>query len=355
MELVNYLRAGNTVEDLKNKLHMKIRYDSEYPQLVLFHYDQIKSPKLHPIIKVSRGIILDSSDNWKIISYPYGRFFNYKEDGAAEIDIETMIVQEKLDGSILTLYNYQDQWRVSTSGITNAEGRTKSGILFYQLFDRVWEQLNYPDKSQLNKNYCYMFELCSNDNPIVIQHPQDRLILHGVRDITTLCELDPTEIRVQHGFEGPVTFTAADLEELNDCVDKYENIEGFVIVDGMFNRIKMKTSKYLNLHHTATARPGINLYESIIKIVQKNEGDEWLAKFPQHKEIYNKINDNFQLLLNEICDVYGKLIYKNQKSYALGVRLIKHRKILFAIRREKADPEQYMRTMDAKDLIIYLI
>jgi hypothetical protein len=99
-----------------------------------------------------RGIILDANDNWNIVCYPYKKFFNYGEPNAginslnirtrrvyfnyvsyhfrfsmffilllffslvAEIDWNSAVVTEKLDGSLVTLYWYQNGWQVSSTG-----------------------------------------------------------------------------------------------------------------------------------------------------------------------------------------------------------------------------------------------
>jgi tRNA splicing ligase len=67
-------------------------------------YDQFRSPFGEPIVQECRGLILDEKENWKLVAYPYKKFFNYQEKYAAELDWKNITVYEKVDGSIATLY-----------------------------------------------------------------------------------------------------------------------------------------------------------------------------------------------------------------------------------------------------------
>jgi hypothetical protein len=93
-----YLRSGQTPEDLKEDLGINFKRHTKYPNLVSFKYNQIESPRNHPIVNECRGLILNEKDNWNVVSFPFYRFFNAEEGHAADIDWNTAVVQEKLDG-----------------------------------------------------------------------------------------------------------------------------------------------------------------------------------------------------------------------------------------------------------------
>jgi hypothetical protein len=51
--------------------------------------------------------VLDEKREWKIVVFPYEKFFNFNESFAAKLDWdEHTIVTEKSDGSLMTLYYY---------------------------------------------------------------------------------------------------------------------------------------------------------------------------------------------------------------------------------------------------------
>lgn len=119
MNLVELLQAkgieGTQELKLKHKRHKK------YENLVLFRYDQLNSSfknaavtgdlvlMIRGIVLIvdARGIVLDEKNGWKIVVFPYEKFFNFNESFAAKLDWdESTIVTEKSDGSLMTLYYY---------------------------------------------------------------------------------------------------------------------------------------------------------------------------------------------------------------------------------------------------------
>lgn len=90
----------------------------ENPNLVLFHYNQVVKD-VNPISLECRSLILDSSDNWKVVSFPFRRFFEYEdqrgEDIRKKFDWSSAKIYEKFDGSITIMYFYKGKWRVSST------------------------------------------------------------------------------------------------------------------------------------------------------------------------------------------------------------------------------------------------
>jgi len=77
--LVEFLRREG-IDAVKTKFSVATCRHKKHPHLVLFKYDQINSPFNSKVVKNCRGIILDESDDWRIVSYPYDKFFNVGKD-----------------------------------------------------------------------------------------------------------------------------------------------------------------------------------------------------------------------------------------------------------------------------------
>ncbi len=101
---------------------IKVVAHRQYPHLISLKYSQIDSPMGEKIVQQCRGIVLDRSQDWAIVSYPYDKFFNYGEGHRATVNWSTARVYEKLDGSLMTLYFYEGAWHVQSSGTPDAGG-----------------------------------------------------------------------------------------------------------------------------------------------------------------------------------------------------------------------------------------
>jgi len=157
----------NALDEIK-ALGIDYRVHPRFPNLVQFTYDQIESAsnKSHPIVCESRGLILDSMQNWNVVSHPLNRFFNYGEVGSAEIDWKSAKIFEKVDGSMLVVYWYAGSWQVSTKGTPDANCNVgEFDTTFEKLF---WKSFyNTHDAGFLIPGWTYVFELTSKYNRIV--------------------------------------------------------------------------------------------------------------------------------------------------------------------------------------------
>lgn len=62
-----------------------------------------------------RGLIVDKA-TLQPVCYPFNKFFNSVESHAAAIDWSTARVQQKVDGTLVNVFFWRDQWRFSTCG-----------------------------------------------------------------------------------------------------------------------------------------------------------------------------------------------------------------------------------------------
>ncbi len=325
---------------------IKVKRHTEYPELFLLKYDQIESDFSNPLVCQARGIIFNEQDNYRIISYSYDKFFNAGDPKAAVLDWDSVQVCEKADGSLCTLYFYKDQWHVATSGTPDASGEVNNwGITFKDLFWRTWNELGYslPDRDRLDDLLCYSFELCTKENRVIVQHKKPKILLHGVRVLNEkfgFTELPYYRNRI-HGtntYYYPGNWlqvksyplqTIEEIIESTKLLNPIEN-EGYVLVDGNFNRIKVKSPQYLALSHI---RDGWGP-KRIIEILRSYEGDEFISLFPEFKEEYYKFKTQWDSLVQELEELYLKTKdIENQKEFALAIKHHDMASALFSFRR----------------------
>ncbi len=332
MELQDYLRNWGLTR-LCNEFKIKVNRHKDFPNLVCLKYSQLESPLDNKIVQQCRGIILDEKENWQIVSYPYDKFFNYGETQAATINWDNAIVYDKLDGSLMILYYYQGKWQVQSSGTPDAIGQVHSAkFSFKYLFWEVWQQLGY--ELPTTKQHCFMFELMTPYNRIVVRQDSNKIVLHGVRNLKTLQEENPLNWAKKTGWEIVETYPLKDLKTVIDnskYLDPMES-EGYIVCDEDFNRIKIKSSEYVAVSHM---RDGFST-RKLLDIVLTNEGEEFLNYYPEWQGLYDQIQSKYETLVKEIENVYLQhQDIANQKDFALTIKHLPYAGTLFALRAGK--------------------
>ena len=334
MELQDFLRTEG-LEQLVQKYNIKVNRHHNFTNLVCLKYSQIESPLGEKIVQQSRGIILDESNNWQIVSYPYDKFFNYGECHAPRLNWETAQLYGKLDGSLMTLYFYQGEWHVQSSGMADASGEVSGfRFTFQELFWQVWQELKYS--LPMETDYCFMFELMTPYNRIVVRQNSNNLVLHGVRHLPSLQEDNPHFWGNRYDWQVVESYSLQTLNEIIDLTNKLDPMEseGYIVCDEKFNRIKVKSPQYVAISHLRT---GFST-RRMLEIVATNEGEEFLNYYPEWRDLYRQIEAKYNALVNQIELEYAK--YQGiaiQKDFALAIKHLPYSGILFALRSGKSD------------------
>lgn len=238
----------------------KITVKEEYP-FAIFNYG-IDCDFSNPIVQEARGIIINLN-NLEVVCWPFRKFGNYNENYADKIGWNTARVQDKIDGSIIKLWwnRVIGKWQFSTNGTINADMALANQMTQETFFDVIRKTDNYNEiilrLPIFNKDYTFIFELVSPETQVVIKYTKPHLYHIGTRSNISGQEMD-SDIGIEKPKEYP-------LKSLDDCVDAASELnksddghvhgvkkEGFVVVDGNWNRIKIKTPDYLMLHRMSS-------------------------------------------------------------------------------------------------------
>ena len=322
-------------------LGIKARPHPRYPNLVCFKYDQRGSPMSNPVVQQARGIILDEARGWAVVSMSFVKFFNLGEPLAVELDWETARIEEKYDGSLLSLYGYDSAWQVQSSGTADAGGkvvadvRSSGNVTFAELFWSVFERVGYkvPDPELLGR-YTFAFELMTPQNQVVVPHEAARLVLIGVRDLHTLEEQDPALWATKLGFEGARTF-ALTREGMLEAAAKLpaREGEGFVVRDAQFRRVKVKGEAYVRaalIKESFTPRRAL-------AVILAGEQSEFLVHFPEYSPLLAQLESVIGRFEGAAQAEYQRLSpLESVKEFALEAQKSSFSVVLFALRKGQA-------------------
>lgn len=326
LELMNIIKNNKNWEEiLTNKPYcLKIK---RYEGYILFKYDQINSDFSLNAVKEARGIIFREED-WKLVCFPFTKFFNVDEIYADKIDWDNCQVQEKIDGSLIKVWFDSGVWNISTNGNINAmESEIGNDLCPYDSFgDMFLNNFKYMENpsSVLNKNYTYMFEMVSPYTKIVVNYPKIDIYHIGTRD-----NLTGKELNVDIGIKKPKLFNLGTKQEVKEAAYKLPfNEEGYVVVDKDFNRVKIKSPAYVNAHRLVNNHV-INK-EKILDLIRINEQSEFLSYFPEYNKDFKDIENRFLL--------YKKTL-KGIKDSVDNINMTSKEFALFCIREFKEDKD----------------
>ncbi len=275
-----------------------------------FEYeDGEKKGELNPVLCECRGIIFDLEGN--LVSRPLAKFMNlgerFKEH--QNLDWANATVATKEDGSMIRPLWLNGSWRLATrKGITHVamqaeefvEG-SKNKVDYITLFEHCREIGATP-----------VFEWCSRQNRIVIDHPEEKLILLAIRD--NVCGdyyshqyledlLHCLALRIP--LVGCQNFSSAiSSSDFIQSIRDLKEGEGVVVTfpDGM--KVKIKSDMYVQLHRTKS------LFDSEKNIVEAflvgNIDDLYpLLTVPQKCRLDKYLND----FRNGLGDTVQELAY----------------------------------------------
>jgi hypothetical protein len=294
----------------------------------ILKYSQIDSDFNNPMVRECRGLIIDTQKMIPVC-VPFYKFGNYGEGYVPDIDWNTARVQEKVDGSLIKVWCYNGEWHVSTNGMIDAkEAMLASDIStvfsFSDLFISARAKSNL-DFSTLDPNFTYMFELVSPYNRVVVPYTETKIYHIGTRDMRTL-----KEIEIDIGVEKPKHYP---LNTLQDCLNATSrmpfNEEGYVVVDGNWNRVKIKSPAYVAAHHLKNN--GVITKSRIVAVLRQNEQDEFLSYYPEYQEAFSEVEEKINLFVSDMEGAKDELKnISNRKEFALLATKTKCPAFLFA-------------------------
>lgn len=356
--VVDFLRNGGTLNDLLTSRGILAKRHRSRPNLVLLKYNQIESPMGDPMVQECRGIVLDEADGWRVVSRAFDKFFNYGEGHAAPIDWATAQVQEKVDGSLITVYAYDGDWHAATTGTPDGCGdvhgndasgkwspRPGASLPVPESFaGYFWQTLSFYDVPLFNEvpegaGACisWMFELTGPLNRVVIPHTESKVTLLGARIIEGGKWIPLDDAKKILGGDVPIV-RSFPLQSTDDILASFQSLsplaqEGYVVCDAAFNRIKVKHPGYVALHH---AKDGMSV-RAFVDIAKSGETPEVIAAFPEMKPQLDDVKARFEALIAVTeADFSDALGAPTQKDFALAVKGRRHSAALFAMRAGKA-------------------
>jgi RNA ligase len=289
-----------------------------------FSLDSEKSHYNMTVRRECRGLIFDT-ETGNIISRPYHKFFNVGEKEETQLNkinlYEPHVVLEKLDGSMIRPIPTPEGFRLATkAGVTDVAMNAEVFIAdkpHYATFIHKCFQ----------RNITPIFEWCSRKNRIVVDYPEDQLILTGLRYIFEGSYVT-YEIMKSYAtaWNIPVVKSVDGLAVQNidlfvKQVREWDDGEGIVLRFDTGHMVKVKADDYVLRHKSKDA---INQEKNVIQTILEDAVDDLVPLLtPEDAERVKSFQNAFWVsvddLASEMADLYnaGNLMYPEKKDFAV--------------------------------------
>lgn len=337
MKVIEFIKQHGT-QALTEQLGISVKYVDD---LIVLNYNQIESPKTHPVVIECRSLILEAG-TLKVVSRSFDRFFNYGEalNVMPEIDWLRAVAYEKVDGSLIKIYNHKGHWYISTKGTAYGDSDCMGyGITFAEL---VYKALGCADDgefqilckhAELWPDFTYIYEVTSVENRVVRRYEGYKLHLLSVRANFSGLYVEHYEAKrgLAIGAERPKRIKFKSAEECLRAAQGLKNLdEGYVIYQDGVPVAKIKSPAYVAVHHIRGE--GLNP-KRIMQLVLSGEQNEYLNYFPEDENVIMPYVEAFLTLTDEIGDTYDIIkSVVDQKDFALLARPHKFQAALFQAR-----------------------
>ena len=326
LELRDFILSHDNWEELltADPYNLKISRDGDY---IMFKYNQIASDFNIPLVREARGIILDEK-NWDCACHPFNKFGNYGESYCPNIDWNTASVQEKIDGSLIKFWYYYG-WHISTNGTIDAFKAELNNVKYQNFGQLVIDAIHkiFPDEHQffklLDPNCTYMFELVSPYNRVVIPYEETKLYFLGMRDMEDGNEWNPEDSDVSYFFQVPKHYNLYSLEDVQKAASKLQwDEEGYVVCDGNFNRVKIKSPQYVMAHYARNN--SVITTDRLVQIVLDGEQEEFLTYASDYADDLHKVEDAMfdiaYMAADKMKELFSAREFETRGDYAREVK-----------------------------------
>jgi hypothetical protein len=345
LNVQEYLKS-KSLDELHTELGIEVCKHDSLP-LVILNYNQIESPKTHPVVRECRGLTLDTRD-WSIVGRAFSRFFNWGEmaDEMPLFNWSKATAFEKVDGSLILFYFFEGAWRVNTRGsfggwpIFGKEWQAKyfGKPMTFTWTDGILEALGMKSldelKAVLDPSLTYVCEFCSLWNKVVRDYPTPT-----VYNLSAFKGEEEVGQQNVPCFKAVRSYPLVSADDVQRFVSEHpeSTFEGCVVKDDENRRWKIKNPRYLTLHKMKGGN-GDALYQpkNIIPWVMQGDEAELLTYYPELSPLVGEVKETLDGHYKELESLWNATKHLAvQKDFALAiVGKTKLKAILFNARKK---------------------
>lgn len=270
-EIQKLIKSGMPLIEIKQRFDLQINFDLDR-KLVCFDYRAL-SPHKELAVKQARGLIL-SMEDWSLVAKPIEAFYeDYSKNARLDIfDWKSAKAMPKYDGCMLILYYHKNEWCLGTRFVPYASWNVytlyspTNDISWIDLFKNTLKEkeIEFQDfTSSLNPSYTYCFEIFGKTNRNVVIYEKNDVRLLGVVNKENFIEFnifEPEFLTSEYKSLLPEIQKVNSLDEAYSLVENKDplEIEGYVLIDDNFNRLKIRNKRYVEILEDSSGKDEVS-------------------------------------------------------------------------------------------------
>lgn len=272
-----------------------------------------------------RGLIYNT-ETGELVARPFPKFFNHNEELAPVFGPnESVVVNDKMDGSLGILYSYPrtkwnggnpitfPEYEIATRGSFRSEQAVEATEMLEELYPEFEPFLGYT----------YLFEIIYPENRIVCNYGDRReLVLLGAVRMTTGNVMSPGYVKLAHDWPGPIAQEFHKAETFLDALKMppREGAEGIVVRGSRGRMVKIKQESYVKLHRLVTGLTERTVWEYLSS---SNNLEEMLEPLPEEfhpwvRAVAERLNSETQDRLDEARSEYRYILSQLAAGFSRG-------------------------------------
>lgn len=314
----NYINnlKDKDIQTLRDNLFKLGILSKDYPEdNILLLYNKYDTRNKAPLELECRSVIIDRN-NFNIICYscPTPIYNMSALNYLIKNENTKRNIFKCYEGSLLSLFNYNDKWFLSSRRCLNSDKSVVGDVSHYNMFLDVIKQDNcnsFNDFTKfLEKKYTYHFVLIHHKNKNIVDYTKEfgeeykKLCFIFSRNQTTHQEIDSEDI--ENIFVSENIFLPQKLEDVSnfDNDNKNMNFNDHPDSEGIVIKADNKLLKLQSMSYQfyKAIGPDKNLYRGFLNLYQSNKLHDYLKNnenATKYKKIINPTN------LNESFDMVG--------------------------------------------------
>jgi len=303
--------------DVLNSYHEKgLLSKNKHPYLPLFIWNYTPKTQYErlwdDITILCRALVTDTDGN--IVARSFKKFFNIEEE--TNIPNEPFNVYEKLDGSLILVFYFQNELVVASRGSFCSDHSVEA--------KNILEETNVEC---LDKNNSYSFELIVPWNKIVCDYGNQRKLVLLAKFDSLGNEYDTTEY--ESFFQLPKTLEFKDLNYIKGEIP--DNEEGYVIRFKSGKRVKVKSERYVAAHRFVSSFSEKFVLEVL---ASKKDFHDAFSLLPDEfysaaREMKSKIERRFEEIIAQCKSSFVR--FDSRKESAEHFKKQEYPQVLFAM------------------------